>query len=179
MSEPKNIHASALEVLGGFTRVQELIDQFLVPRYFETKNPAMAEFLTRKLTDRVSDKDRKQMVTRIAKDIGSDADLSNFESTFSQAKAIRDRIAHSITTVTEVGLSVVDLSVKGESENNIVYSPETLDDTFRDLDWMFSQIMYVMTSLIDFAALGDQKVKWNRPTRLPKDWDSRYFEIDE
>lgn len=88
-----NTHQLALEFVGEFARLQELIEGagWL---YFNKKTPELGRFLQKKLLDRMRDEDRIDFLQGMFKDLKVESSL-RLKEVFNQVKKTRDKIAHS------------------------------------------------------------------------------------
>lgn len=177
-SQDDDIHALAFRFVGAFAHNQVFIDDMLTKRFLEVRVPETSKFLLESSMRRLRDSERPRLVTLIAADTDSDADLSCFTDVYKRVKKMRDKCAHSVRVTSisndelELTQSVLtsgpDPSVDSESVTR-----SELIDALKSCAWIEAQLMYILDSsdLIEKMYLGGQRVGVAKPTRLPKDWD--------
>lgn len=172
-----NTHQLALEFVGQFARLQELIEG-AGRLYFHKKTPELERFLQKKLLDRMRDEDRIDFLKGMFKDLEVEPPTKQKE-VFNQVKKVRDQIAHSSSLEAHPADSSLILSKDffgGFGRNSSTPSVVSRADLFKMkwyCDWLAANVYYLI-SVSDITVKIIQngvEISHVRPTDHPDQWD--------
>lgn len=175
-----DMHALVLQLLGGFSSVQGLIDE-VAGMFFAKRMPKARDIVMKLAVSRIRDDERVRLFLAIAEDAGGDADLASFKTVYNRTKELRDSVAHS-ARIHPIGFDQLMLNrrVKSGTPVRDITRPELLD-ALRDCGWMEAQIVYTLVSsgLTKEIRMGSTLVEAMKPTQRPEDWDGETFRVVE
>lgn len=186
-NDKRDMAALALELVGEFSKLQDTTDQ-LIRMYAKKRAPALAAFLDEEnLNERVSDKQRPRLVTGIAAELETAADVSKFSNVFHRVKEIRDFVAHGTYTqridddnivIWNNYVSGPDIKKKGiKKRDSLSISRDQLTSRLKDARWLIQHVHFITGSseLTQQLYLGEHPVAFAEPTADPLDWNGQMF----
>ncbi|WP_445159654.1 hypothetical protein ACTXG5_15530 [Mycobacterium sp. Dal123C01] len=184
----RDMSALALELVGEFSKLQVVADH-LVSLYVEKHAPSLAAFLNEEnVLTRLPDRQRPRLVTAIAKELGTAADVSNFGDVFDRVKHVRDFAAHG-TYTERVGPNKIVLwnnymtgpSIKRtgirKSGASLVVTRSLLTNRLRESRWLIQHVHFITGSsdLTNGVHIGGVPVRFAKPPARPSDWNGELF----
>jgi hypothetical protein len=179
----QDIHELLLRFLGAFSHLQICVDEMLARQFFRKRMPKAADVLWRRAVSRIRDDERTQLFQAIAAELGTDADLNDFNQVYADVKRLRDRAAHA-ARVQSAGQDLLTVTASylmdGDAEalSVIELDRSQLVDAVQKCRWLEAQILYVVYSseLSEALYVGDRPIEVVKPTRLPKDWNGVVYQ---
>ncbi|MGA5466583.1 hypothetical protein [Mycobacterium sp. NPDC050041] len=207
----QSMHQQLWQLVGAFAHVQVLLDQ-LASAYFLLRMPlwdedsdddpmsleglpGVAGFVMDKVVKNGRDEDRPRLFQRIAKELGTDAELGDFNGVFSEVKVVRDLAAHGVSAEPvgsdrlRLTRSPLDIFVSPNKVKELELTRTELAAAVHKCRWLEAQVLYV--AFTDLNPLPDpaeppppattpgnwsfDPTQWAvlKPTRLPGDWDGK------
>jgi hypothetical protein len=179
----QDMHELLLRFLGAFSHLQICIDEMVAKAFFSKRMPKAADVVWKRAVSRIRDDERTQLFQAIAEELGTDAELDNFNQVYADVKRLRDKAAHAARvqpagkdlltlTASMVGVGpTTDLSITELDRGQLV-------EAVQGCRWLEAQILYVIysTELSEALYIGERPIEVVRPTRLPKDWNGVVFQ---
>jgi hypothetical protein len=177
------MHELMLRLLGAFSHLQICVDEMLAKTFFNKRMPMAADVVWKRVVSRIRDDERTQLLQAIAADVGTDAELDNFNHVYADVKRLRDEAAHAARfqaagpDLLHVTASVVGVGPVSEPSATEIDRTQ-LVEAVQSCRWLEAQILYIVYSsdLSEGLHLGEIPIEVVKPTRLPKDWDGVVFQ---
>lgn len=176
------MRALAMEIVGRFSHVQELIVETLVDwgterlSDIDITDPRVEKLLA-KLSKYNNPPDdlRRDLVKAFAKALASDVILDEFGSVYQRAKEVRDSLGHGAVQYFDDDGALVVQKLHGEPT---VLTREELMDSVRDCQWLDAQVMYLAVTgahrnihPVRRDGTTGEELHPIRPTMTPESWD--------
>ncbi|OBI31102.1 hypothetical protein [Mycobacterium sp. E2238] len=172
----QDIRDLVLKFLGSFTHVQTCIDELLARTYFEKRIPDAAAFVWKLAVSRIKDDERAKLVRAISQDVGSDAELENFNQAYMDMARLRNKLSHAATLQAAGDALTIFKSKIGRPDNAPVEFRVDRDDlsyAVTTCRWLEAQILYILDSsgLTEALSIGDRPIIVAKPAANREDYN--------
>lgn len=167
----------SFRLIGGFHHLQMFIDERVATKFFEKQIPEVADIIRRKMISRIKDEERADLFVAISRQLGTDAELEHFGTTFRQVKKMRDSLAHSavVEAISDDQLSVVksyiDPAMGIEPRGSRIHR-DAIEAAIHKCKWLEMQALYVSGyGLGEEIGMGVVPIRFRKPPADPHAWD--------